>query len=123
RHLAERQRLSSLPPDRRAEVHLRDLWRHHRPDDALPPDRAHSRAQAQARGRGGTRGRAAKPVRFDVRSAARRAGGRAEALAMAAETRTEPTGNLLVASSVRKEFGGLLAVNDLDFTIPQRSIV
>jgi len=42
---------------------------------------------------------------------------------MAAETRTEPTGNLLVASSVRKEFGGLLAVNDLDFTIPQRSIV
>jgi branched-chain amino acid transport system ATP-binding protein len=32
-------------------------------------------------------------------------------------------GNLLVASQVRKEFGGLLAVNDLDFTIPQRSIV
>jgi branched-chain amino acid transport system ATP-binding protein len=33
------------------------------------------------------------------------------------------SGNLLVASNVRKEFGGLLAVNDLDFTIPQRSIV
>jgi branched-chain amino acid transport system ATP-binding protein len=32
-------------------------------------------------------------------------------------------GNLLVAHEVRKEFGGLLAVNDLDFTIPQRSIV
>jgi branched-chain amino acid transport system ATP-binding protein len=32
-------------------------------------------------------------------------------------------GSLLVASQVRKEFGGLLAVNDLDFTIPQRSIV
>ncbi len=32
-------------------------------------------------------------------------------------------GDLLVASVVRKEFGGLLAVNDLDFTIPQRSIV
>ena len=32
-------------------------------------------------------------------------------------------GNLLIASRVRKEFGGLLAVNDLDFTIPQRSIV
>jgi branched-chain amino acid transport system ATP-binding protein len=32
-------------------------------------------------------------------------------------------GNLLIASQVRKEFGGLLAVNDLDFTIPQRSIV
>jgi branched-chain amino acid transport system ATP-binding protein len=32
-------------------------------------------------------------------------------------------GNLLVAAQIRKEFGGLLAVNDLDFTIPQRSIV
>jgi branched-chain amino acid transport system ATP-binding protein len=32
-------------------------------------------------------------------------------------------GDLLIASQVRKEFGGLLAVNDLDFTIPQRSIV
>jgi branched-chain amino acid transport system ATP-binding protein len=32
-------------------------------------------------------------------------------------------GNLLEAAQVRKEFGGLLAVNDLDFTIPQRSIV
>jgi branched-chain amino acid transport system ATP-binding protein len=32
-------------------------------------------------------------------------------------------GDLLVATAVRKEFGGLLAVNDLDFTIPQRSIV
>src|SRR3954465_2196068 len=31
--------------------------------------------------------------------------------------------NLLIAENVRKEFGGLLAVNDLDFTIPQRSIV
>ena len=32
-------------------------------------------------------------------------------------------GDLLVATAVRKEFGGLLAVNDLDFTIPHRSIV
>jgi branched-chain amino acid transport system ATP-binding protein len=31
--------------------------------------------------------------------------------------------DLLVALKIRKEFGGLLAVNDLDFTIPQRSIV
>jgi branched-chain amino acid transport system ATP-binding protein len=31
--------------------------------------------------------------------------------------------DLLVAAAVRKEFGGLLAVNDLDFTIPERSIV
>ena len=38
---------------------------------------------------------------------------------------TEPAQakNLLVAESVRKEFGGLTAVNDLDFTIPERSIV
>jgi branched-chain amino acid transport system ATP-binding protein len=32
-------------------------------------------------------------------------------------------GALLVADHVRKQFGGLLAVNDLDFTIPERSIV
>ena len=31
--------------------------------------------------------------------------------------------DLLVADNVRKEFGGLTAVNDLDFTIPERSIV
>ncbi|HYY65153.1 MAG TPA: ABC transporter ATP-binding protein [Gaiellaceae bacterium] len=42
---------------------------------------------------------------------------------MEAAPRKEASGNLLVASNVRKEFGGLLAVNDLDFTIPQRSIV
>jgi branched-chain amino acid transport system ATP-binding protein len=32
-------------------------------------------------------------------------------------------GDLLVAADVRKEFGGLVAVNDLTFTIPNRSIV
>jgi branched-chain amino acid transport system ATP-binding protein len=32
-------------------------------------------------------------------------------------------GDLLVAQDVRKEFGGLIAVNDLTFTIPNRSIV
>jgi branched-chain amino acid transport system ATP-binding protein len=31
--------------------------------------------------------------------------------------------DLLVATDVRKEFGGLVAVNDVDFTIPERSIV
>jgi branched-chain amino acid transport system ATP-binding protein len=31
--------------------------------------------------------------------------------------------DLLKAENVRKEFGGLVAVNDLDFTIPDRSIV
>ena len=34
-----------------------------------------------------------------------------------------PDGDLLVAQDVRKEFGGLIAVNDLTFTIPNRSIV
>ena len=31
--------------------------------------------------------------------------------------------DLLVAENIRKEFGGLTAVNDLDFTIPEHSIV
>jgi len=31
--------------------------------------------------------------------------------------------DILVASDIRKEFGGLVAVNDIDFTIPQSSIV
>ena len=31
--------------------------------------------------------------------------------------------DLLVAQGVRKEFGGLVAVNDVDFTIPERTIV
>lgn len=31
--------------------------------------------------------------------------------------------DLLVASGVRKEFGGLVAVNDVDFTIPEGSVV
>ena len=35
----------------------------------------------------------------------------------------QPAESLLVATNVRKEFGGLTAVNDLDFTIPERSIV
>ena len=32
-------------------------------------------------------------------------------------------GDLLVAAEVRKEFGGLVAIDDLTFTIPRRSIV
>jgi branched-chain amino acid transport system ATP-binding protein len=32
-------------------------------------------------------------------------------------------GTLLVADAVRKEFGGLIAVNDVDFTVPAGSIV
>ena len=34
-----------------------------------------------------------------------------------------PDEPILVAQAVRKEFGGLIAVNDVDFTIPTRSIV
>jgi branched-chain amino acid transport system ATP-binding protein len=32
-------------------------------------------------------------------------------------------GNLLVAERVRKEFGGLIAVNDVDFTVPRGRVV
>jgi branched-chain amino acid transport system ATP-binding protein len=43
---------------------------------------------------------------------------------MTEESRPKGNGDLLlVARNVRKEFGGLIAVNDLTFTIPQRSIV
>jgi branched-chain amino acid transport system ATP-binding protein len=34
-----------------------------------------------------------------------------------------PDQDLLVAKDIRKEFGGLVAVSELDFTIPERSIV
>src|SRR3954452_23620306 len=33
------------------------------------------------------------------------------------------TGELLLANEVRKEFGGLIAVNDVDFVIPRGNIV
>jgi branched-chain amino acid transport system ATP-binding protein len=36
---------------------------------------------------------------------------------------TESNGALLVAERVRKEFGGLVATNDVDFTIPRESVV
>jgi branched-chain amino acid transport system ATP-binding protein len=39
------------------------------------------------------------------------------------ERQASSDGDLLVAADVRKEFGGLVAVNDLTFTIPNRSIV
>jgi branched-chain amino acid transport system ATP-binding protein len=35
----------------------------------------------------------------------------------------DPERDLLVTENVRKEFGGLIAVSDLDFRIPERSIV
>jgi branched-chain amino acid transport system ATP-binding protein len=39
------------------------------------------------------------------------------------ERPTSSDGDLLVAADIRKEFGGLVAINDLTFTIPNRSIV
>ncbi len=37
---------------------------------------------------------------------------------------TEPTnGNVLVAASLRKVFGGLIAVNDVDFTVPRGKVI
>src|SRR6476619_5471270 len=36
---------------------------------------------------------------------------------------TEETRTILVADKVTRRFGGLIAVNDVDFTIPQGSIV
>jgi branched-chain amino acid transport system ATP-binding protein len=36
---------------------------------------------------------------------------------------TEPVDDLLVATNVRKEFGGLVATDDVDFTIPRGAIV
>jgi branched-chain amino acid transport system ATP-binding protein len=42
-------------------------------------------------------------------------------VSIAAETNGD--GDLLVAESVRKEFGGLVASNDIDFTIPRGSVV
>ncbi|HEV2950666.1 MAG TPA: ATP-binding cassette domain-containing protein, partial [Actinomycetota bacterium] len=37
-----------------------------------------------------------------------------------ADARSQP---ILVADKLRKEFGGLVAVNDVDFTIPEGSII
>jgi branched-chain amino acid transport system ATP-binding protein len=44
-------------------------------------------------------------------------------LSTAAAEAVTPDEPILVADAVRKEFGGLVAVNDVDFVIPPRSIV
>ena len=44
-------------------------------------------------------------------------------MSIAAQTNGSGDGDLLVAEKVRKEFGGLVASNDIDFTIPRRSVV
>ena len=71
------------------------------------------RAAAQGRDGGGRARHAA--LRRDPRGLAHRPG--LEQRLMAA------TGDLLVATRVRKEFGGLVASNDIDFTIPRGGIV
>jgi branched-chain amino acid transport system ATP-binding protein len=38
-------------------------------------------------------------------------------------TDADRNGNILVAEQVRKEFGGLVATNDVDFTIPRATVV
>ena len=38
-------------------------------------------------------------------------------------TDTVADGNLLVATDVRKEFGGLIAVNDVSFTVPRERVI
>src|SRR5205085_909670 len=122
RLLAELECLSLEPPDRRAEVRVRYLRDHHRADDAVPPDRPDPRAPPQARDRGGIAGTARRaPVRDARRGRARRRGTRR--VREDSARMNQAAVPLLVADNVRKEFGGLLAVNDLDFTIPERSIV
>src|SRR4029450_1483339 len=94
---------------------VRDLRRHHRPDDAVPADGVDTRATTQDRdGRGRARH---APLRRDPRGRAGRP--RPERRLMAVSS----VDNLLVATKVRKEFGGLIASNDIDFTIPRGGIV
>jgi branched-chain amino acid transport system ATP-binding protein len=61
------------------------------------------------------------PVEIDPESAA------AEAAAILASATAPisgaPSGNILTAVNVTKRFGGLIAVNDISFTIPEGSIV
>ena len=37
--------------------------------------------------------------------------------------RADTNDNVLVATGVRKEFGGLVAVNDVDFTVPRGKVI
>jgi branched-chain amino acid transport system ATP-binding protein len=44
-------------------------------------------------------------------------------MSTAASTNGSSDGDILVAENVRKEFGGLVAANDVDFTIPRGAVV
>src|SRR5205807_8717905 len=85
--------------DRRAQVRIRHLWRDPAARDAVPPARTDPRGAPPARVRAGRRRRAPLRRHDDVTEA------------------------VLTAVSIRKEFGGLIAVNNIDFTVPRGSIV
>ncbi len=112
RRLGQRQRARRrlAPEHRRAAVRVRHLRADHPAGDALQtggPDPVTTH-----RGRDARR-RAARPV--PLRRPARGRGGRV--------TATATDGNVLVAEAVRKEFGGLVAVNDVDFTVPRGKVI
>src|SRR5205085_10937447 len=86
------------PDDRRAEVRVRHLRGDPALRDALPAARAHPGGTAEARVRAGRRGPA--PLRRDCVMA-----------------------DLLTAPAVRKEFGRLVAVTDVDFIVPERKVI
>ena len=91
---------ASVAEHRRAEVRVRDLRRHHRGRDAVPargPDTERAPQSGVPRGR--PRHTALRP--------------------RVAMTDGSNSGALLVAEQVRKEFGGLVAVDDVDFMIPR----
>ena len=106
RRLGERPRPHrQLPPEhRRAPVRLGDLRRDHRGRDALP-----------ARG--------AAAVEAARRRAARRRAARRPALRPPARGSVMAEDNVIVVEGLRKEFGGLIAVNDVDFVVPRGKVV
>ncbi len=85
---------------RRPALPVRDLRRDPRARDAVQARGPDPERAAEDGVRGGRRRRASL----------RRAG-------------TRRMADLLIAEAVRKEFGGLVAVNDVDFTIPEGSII
>src|SRR5262249_21067198 len=88
--------------------HLRD---HHRRRHALPTAGPDPERAPQTR----ARARHARRVSVRRRVARRVAGG--------GEHGVTVTPDLLTVQGLRKEFGGLVAVNDVGFTIPERTIV
>ena len=99
---------------RRPAVRLRDLRRDPRRRDALPAGRPHPVAPARRRAPRG-RPRPAALRRHARTGPLRRARSRGMSSVDGAD--------VLVAHSVRKEFGGLVAVNDVDFIVPRGKIV